>query len=121
MRLGLILWFIALVLVVAGFIVGMIFALKNQKEGCVVQAFVTGIQHEDGMNIYTYSYMWQGKNYTITAKNAKKYDEGDQVRITIDTRNPGRLYEANTMMIAEYGMWAMIAGLVVFTIGIFFI
>lgn len=121
MGFGLILWFIALVLVVGGFFVGITYALKNQKEACVVQAFVTGIQQENGVNTYTYSYISQGKNYTITQASTKKYSEGDQIPITIDTRNPGLLYSANTMMIAEYGMWAMVAGLVVFTIGIFFI
>lgn len=121
MGLGEVLWLIALVLVVAGFIVGITYALKNQKEACVVQAFVTGVQQENGANIYTYSYISQGKNYTITENSTKKYSEGDQIRITIDARNPGLLYAANTMMIAEYGMWAMIAGLVVFTIGVFFI
>lgn len=121
MSVGEVLWIIALVLVVAGFAVGMMYALKNQREARVVQAFVTGIQQENGVNVYTYSYISQGNNYTITEKSSKKYSEGDQLCITIDSRNPGVLYSAHTMMIAEYGMWAMIAGLVVFTIGVFFI
>ncbi len=118
---GVVLWIAALVLVVAGFFVGMIFALKNQREACVVQALVTEAQQQNGVNVYTYSYVSKGDNYTLTAQSKKKYSEGDQTTITIDSRNPGILYSSRTMMIAECGMWMMIAGLIIFTVGVFFI